>query len=140
MPEVISKYPEITLKVLKEAGASCGPEFQPRILTKCPAERFCSLPTGEICVYGIDEIPQATQISSQEILKVISEKTLPTKTYKEPFYFDWFGIFVALLIGLILGLIINKRFFRGKEQSKNRFSPWKMRKIFAIINLIYIYS
>jgi hypothetical protein len=115
MPEVISKYPEITIRVLEGAGARCGPEFQPRILTKCPPERFCSLPTGEICVYGLDEIPQATQISRQEIIQAISEKTPPIEIAKEPFSFDWFGIVVAVLSGMVLGAIISKRFFRGKK-------------------------
>lgn len=115
MPEVISKYPEITLEVLKEAGADCGPEFQPKILTKCPPERFCSLPTGEICVYGVDEISQMTQISPQEVIQAVSEKPPPLKIDKEPFYFDWLGIFLAFFIGIILGAIIGKRVFRGQK-------------------------
>ena len=67
MPEQISKYPDVTLKVLKGAGARCGEGITPKILTKCPAERFCALPTGEICVYGIKEIPQMTQIAPKEL-------------------------------------------------------------------------
>ncbi len=118
MPEVISKYPEITIKVLEGAGARCGPEFQPRILTKCPPERFCSLPTGEICVYGLDEIPQMTQISRQEISRVVLEEPSPLEPAKQPLDFDWFGILIGLFIGLILGLIVSKRFLdRKKGQS-----------------------
>lgn len=49
MPEQITKYPDVTLKVLKGAGAVCGEGAPQKILTQCPAERFCSLPTGEIC-------------------------------------------------------------------------------------------
>lgn len=71
MPEQISKYPDVTLKVLKEAGARCGEGITPKILTKCPAERFCALPTGEICVYGIQEIPQMTQIAPKELARVV---------------------------------------------------------------------
>ncbi len=71
MPEQISKYPEVTLKVLKGAGARCGEGVEQRILTQCPAERFCALPTGEICVYGINQIPQMTQITTQELARVI---------------------------------------------------------------------
>ena len=115
MPEIISKYPEIVLKVLEGAGARCGPEFQPRILTKCPPERFCSLPTGEICIYGIDEILQMTQISRQEIIQTISEKAPPIEIAKEPLSFSWLGLVVAVLIGMILGLIISKRFFKGRK-------------------------
>jgi hypothetical protein len=116
MPEVISKYPEITIRVLEGAGARCGPEFQPRILTKCPPERFCSLPTGEICVYGIDEIAQATQISQQEIIQAISEKTPSIEPDQEPFSFGWLGMVVVLLIGMVLGVIISKRLFEGKPR------------------------
>lgn len=71
MPEQISKYPEVTLKVLKDAGARCGEGLPQKILTKCPADRFCALPTGEICVYGIEQIPQMTQIKAQELARVV---------------------------------------------------------------------
>ncbi|MGH8602068.1 MAG: hypothetical protein ACREXR_04620 [Gammaproteobacteria bacterium] len=72
MPEQISKYPDVTLGVLKGAGARCGEGVAQKILTQCPAERFCSLPTGEICVFGIGEIPQMTQITAQELAQVVS--------------------------------------------------------------------
>ena len=71
MPEQISKYPEVTLKVLKSAGAVCGEGAPQKILTQCPTEQFCSLPTGEICVYGIKDIPQMTQIKPQELARVV---------------------------------------------------------------------
>lgn len=71
MPEQISKYPDVTLKVLKGAGAVCGEGAPQKILTQCPADRFCSLPTGEICVYGINEIPQMTQITLRELAEVV---------------------------------------------------------------------
>lgn len=119
MPEVISKYPEITIRVLEGAGARCGPEFQPRILTKCPPERFCSLPTGEICVYGVNEIPQMTQISQEELLQVVLKEpvpTMPQEPAEQPVYFDFFGIITGLVIGLILGLIIGKRFLGRKKE------------------------
>jgi hypothetical protein len=120
MPEVISKYPDITIKVLQGAGARCGEGAPQRILTRCPQERFCSTPTGEICVYGLDEIPQATQISRQEIIQAISEKTPSIdpsiEIAKEPFSFDWLGMVVVLLIGMVLGAIISKRFFKGKPR------------------------
>ncbi|MBI4527674.1 MAG: hypothetical protein HY695_28080 [Deltaproteobacteria bacterium] len=74
MPEQISKYPEVTLEVLKGAGAVCGQGAQQKILKKCPADRFCSLPTGEICVYGIKQIPQMTQITRQELAQVVCPK------------------------------------------------------------------
>jgi hypothetical protein len=54
------------IQVLKGAGAKCGEGAAQKILTQCPAARFCALPTGEICVYGIDEIPHMTQIDVRE--------------------------------------------------------------------------
>lgn len=74
MPEVISKYPDVTLKILKEAGAVCGEGAEQRILTKCPPAQFCALPTGEVCVYGVDGIPRMTQITYQEIVRQASGK------------------------------------------------------------------
>jgi hypothetical protein len=71
MPEQISKYPDVTLQVLRESGAVCGQGAPQNILKQCPRDRFCSLRTGEICVYGINDIPKMTQITSQELAKVV---------------------------------------------------------------------
>jgi hypothetical protein len=71
MPEQITKYPEVTLEVLRGAGARCGIGVEQRILKKCPRDRFCALPTGEICVYGIKDIPEMTQISTRELAHVV---------------------------------------------------------------------
>jgi hypothetical protein len=71
MPEQISKYPDVTIAVLKGLGARCGEGVEQKILTTCPAERFCSLPTGEICVYGIADIPKMTQIKPGDLAKVV---------------------------------------------------------------------
>lgn len=71
MPEQITKYPEVTLEVLKGAGARCGVGVEQRILKKCPRDRFCALPTGEMCVYGITDIPQMTQISTRELAHIV---------------------------------------------------------------------
>lgn len=72
MPEQITKYPDVTLKVLQDAGAVCGKGAAQKILTQCPKERFCALPTGEMCIYGIDQIPQMTQIKTQELVAVVA--------------------------------------------------------------------
>ena len=71
MPEQITKYPEVTIQVLKEGGARCGPGVQKQILTQCPSEQFCAFPSGEICVYGIAQIPQMTQVKTQELARVV---------------------------------------------------------------------
>jgi hypothetical protein len=103
MPEQITKHPEVTLKVLKGAGARCGEGVQPKILTKCPAERFCSLSTGEICVYGIADIPKMTQITSKELAAVVCPR--PAEAGFTP------GVESALLAGavLLLGAVLRKR-------------------------------
>lgn len=77
MPEQITKYPDVTLKVLKEAGASCGEGAPQKILTQCPKERFCALPSGEMCIYGIEQIPQMTQVKTQEIAAVVGNAAAP---------------------------------------------------------------
>ena len=71
MPEQISKYPDVTLQVLRESGAVCGQGAPQNILKQCPRDRFCSLRTGEICVYGINEISKMTQVTTQELAKVV---------------------------------------------------------------------
>jgi hypothetical protein len=71
MPEQITKYPEVTIKVLQGAGAHCSEGAKQQILKQCPRERFCALPTGEICVYGIEDIPQMTQITTQELARIV---------------------------------------------------------------------
>ncbi|MGH8652996.1 MAG: hypothetical protein ACREYE_12870 [Gammaproteobacteria bacterium] len=61
----------MTIEVLKGAGARCGEGAEQKILTKCPQERFCALSTGEVCIYGIEEIPQMTQITSKELAGIV---------------------------------------------------------------------
>lgn len=67
MPEQITKHPDVTIQVLQSAGAKCGPGVQKQILTKCPADRFCALPGGEMCIYGTDQVAQMTQITPREL-------------------------------------------------------------------------
>lgn len=75
MPEQLTKYPDVTIEVLQSAGAVCGKGVEQKILTKCPKERFCSLPGGEMCIYGLDEIPNMTQITVQELAEAIAPLT-----------------------------------------------------------------
>ena len=56
----------------KGAGAVCGEGAAQKILTQCPAVRFCAL--LEICVYEIDEIPNITQINARESAAVVAPK------------------------------------------------------------------
>ena len=63
MPEQLTKHPDVTMQVLQSAGAQCGVGAPQTILQTCPAERFCKLPGGEICVYGLADAPRMTQIT-----------------------------------------------------------------------------
>ena len=58
MPEQLTKHPDVTLQVLRSAGAQCGNGAPQEILQACPAARFCKLPGGEICVYGLTDAPR----------------------------------------------------------------------------------
>lgn len=66
MPEQLSKHPEVTLEVLRSAGGACGTGAPQEILKACPAERFCKLPGGEVCVYGLPQATQMTQITAAD--------------------------------------------------------------------------
>ena len=68
MPEIISKYPDVVLKILKDAKINCGTGARQQILTKCPADKFCSLPTGELCVYGVHDANQLTQLQPIDLM------------------------------------------------------------------------
>jgi hypothetical protein len=61
MPEQLTKHTEVTLQVLQSGGAQCASGAVPEILTRCPAEHFCKLPGGEVCVYGFADAPRMTQ-------------------------------------------------------------------------------
>ncbi len=112
MPEQISKYPEVTLQVLKEAGGVCGEGAEQKILTRCPADRFCALPTGEICVYGVEQIPQMTQITVEEVAKVVCPLS---KASMFP-VMDPTALWILLGSCFALGLLIG-RFWRRPERS-----------------------
>jgi hypothetical protein len=66
MPEQLTKHPDVTLQVLRSAGAKCGEGAKQEILTQCPAARFCKLPGGELCVFGLSDASKMTQVSPAE--------------------------------------------------------------------------
>jgi len=105
MPEQISKYPDVTLQVLRESGAICGQGAPQTILKQCPRDRFCSLRTGEICVYGINEIPKMTQITSQELAKVVCPQAQKAVLFSAGIS----GLEAALIFAVFLsGLTVGK--------------------------------
>jgi hypothetical protein len=94
----------VTLKVLQGAGAACNQGAPQKILTKCPANRFCSLPTGEICVYGITEIPRMTQITPKELAQVVCPRAHEGPTLSETISgSDELMLGAVFLAGLMLG-------------------------------------
>lgn len=111
MPEQISKYPDVTLQVLKDSGARCGEGFEQKILTKCPPERFCALPGGEICVYGINDIPAMTQVTPREIARVVC----PSET-GEVFGLQDLTYTSVVLIGAALAVGFLAGSFRCREK------------------------
>lgn len=68
MPEMLTKHPDVVLKILKDAHIKCATGETQKILTTCPLDKFCSLPSGELCIYGIKDISQMSQISYFDIL------------------------------------------------------------------------
>lgn len=107
MPEIITKYPDIVLQILRESGAKCGEGAIQRILTACPQERFCSLPTGELCVYGLNEISKMTQINIGEITQVIS--TTPLISSKLILL-----LALTFVAGLAIGILFYKKIIKRK--------------------------
>jgi hypothetical protein len=105
MPEQITKYPDVTLKVLKGAGAVCGEGAPQKILTRCPAERFCALPTGEICVYGINEIASMTQIDVHEIAAVVAPELGADATALSHV---WWLAGLILSVGFLTGFVLGR--------------------------------
>lgn len=97
MPEQITKYPDVTLKVLKDAGARCAEGVKQEVLKKCPPENFCKLPTGELCIYGIEEIPNMTQITVADLAPIVCKPPSPVTALD--------GVDVAVLGALGAGLL-----------------------------------
>ena len=108
MPEMMTKYPEVAIRILKNAGFECGADVKQQILTQCPKERFCATKTGEICIYDVQGIASMTQVSTAEIYNQVSH--VPTM-------YDWPN---AVLLGIIfiLGMIIGRRGRRVKRTSE----------------------
>ncbi|MCS7312740.1 MAG: hypothetical protein NZ742_07505 [Acidobacteria bacterium] len=108
MPEVLTKYPDVVLRVLQGNDARCGPRVTPRILQQCPRDRFCTLETGEICVYGLPDIPKMTQIRSEELAAVVC----PPKTSAAaavPGGLESIGLALVFFLGFGIGRLLGRR-------------------------------
>jgi hypothetical protein len=102
MPEIITKYPDIALEILSKSGMECSSGAPQSILTACPPERFCSSNAGEICVFGLDEIVEMTQISTQEAARAVSPPMFSAYVLAM--------ISIALLLGVFIGIILSRKF------------------------------
>ena len=110
MPEQLTKHPEVTLQVLRSAGAQCGTGAPATILTACPAERLCKLPGGEICVYGLADASRMTQITQgdwQALVQAPAGAALAPSASA--------GLALAIGVALVLfGVVIGRMLRRGR--------------------------
>ena len=103
MPEQLTKHPEVTIQVLRSAGTKCGEGAVQEILTKCPADRFCNLPGGEICVYGLADVSKMTQISTRELQALVPTPGADPPPPSAIDAFFYFAVACALLVGAAAG-------------------------------------
>ncbi|HEU6443774.1 MAG TPA: hypothetical protein VFL61_01820 [Gaiellaceae bacterium] len=110
MPEILTQHPDVTISVLRGAGVRCGEGAPQQILTACPRERFCSAPSGEICVFGLGDVHAMTQIRPSELVRAATTPAgtpLPDpETGLDP---GVVGLVISvLLLGLILGVLVTR--------------------------------
>ena len=130
MPEQLTKHPEVTLDVLRSAGLVCGEPAAPQaILTKCPVDRFCKAPGGEICIYGLREASSMAQITKAdwqgmatiEPLFSAEPDGLPATSHDGPALQPAFaGAGAGLMVGVGIGLAIAGWRRRRRHQRARR--------------------
>ncbi len=108
MPEVLTKYPDIVIRVLQGNDARCGKGVRPRILKHCPREQFCALKTGEICVYGLQDIPKMTQIRAEELAAIVCRNGANTAAVV-PVGMESIALVLAFVAGIVLGRFLRWR-------------------------------
>jgi hypothetical protein len=119
MPEMLTKYPEVALQVLRSQGAQCGGAHKAKILTKCPAERFCVLSGGELCVYGVNEISQMTQLSHADLCggpKNIADEACNTTEDPQPPNMSLSAVGYAAGLPMTLSVVLVAAFRRPRRQ------------------------
>jgi hypothetical protein len=115
MPEQLTKHPEVTLQVLRSSGARCAEGAKQEILTQCPPQRFCKLPGGEICVYGLPDASKMTQISPAEWKALVQSLPAPPDESSAAGGAQiLLGSGSGLLMGVIIVLAVT-RFWRGRR-------------------------
>ncbi|WP_418317974.1 hypothetical protein [Piscinibacter sakaiensis] len=115
MPEQLTKHPDVTLQVLRSAGARCGEGEPQQILRDCPAPRFCKLPGGEICVYGLPEAASMTQLKPGDWQQLAMLAAPAPATPPPAGLSDALSVAaIALLVGLVGGYLIARLFGRTR--------------------------
>ncbi|NSX14225.1 hypothetical protein [Cupriavidus taiwanensis] len=116
MPEQLTKHPDVTIQVLRSAGARCGEGETQAILRSCPPERFCKLPGGEVCVYGLDGAPAMTQFTAADWQSLAP---LVRGSADDAAAGPWGGMAVAIFVaGLVAGALaaaMMARWRRGRR-------------------------
>lgn len=109
MPEQLTKHPEVTLQVLRSSGAKCAEGARPDILASCPPARFCKMPGGEICIYGLAEAPKMTQITVADWESVVAAVS-PKGTHASQSLpsLDLLSIAVGLAVGVAIALVVSR--------------------------------
>lgn len=102
MPELLTKHPEVALKILREAGVKCGEGVKQQILTTCPKDAFCRLPTGELCIYGVKDFPNMTQLTKADF----ASYQIPSVGIDIIFVSS---VILAFSLGVVLGIFLIKK-------------------------------
>jgi hypothetical protein len=119
MPEQLTKHPDVTLEVLRSAGAQCGTGEAQQILTACPAERFCKLPGGEVCVYGVSEAGKMTQMTPADWKAIAQTHAAPTAVPAQPPQPQpgpGDGLLAGSAGGLVVGALLGVAFSRSRRR------------------------
>jgi hypothetical protein len=108
MPEQLTKHPEITMRVLRGAGGKCGEGLKPELLVSCPPARFCKMPDGEICVYGLDDAARMTQITKNDwrAIQVQQKESVPA-LHTVPLGTLLIAVVISILAGMLIDAWIN---------------------------------
>jgi hypothetical protein len=117
MPEQLTKHPDITLQVLRSAGATCGQGAPQEILTQCPVARFCKLPGGELCIYGVPEATRMTQVTAAEWRAVLGRGEQPAHEAAAAMPAHTADIALGSAAGLLAGLVIGALLVRRRRDA-----------------------
>ena len=116
MPEQLTKYPDITLRVLRTSGAVCAEGAVQRVLTECPVEQFCKLPGGELCVFGLEDASKMTQITATDWQALASSGPAVTDRPTASLGID---VLLSGAVGLLAGVticILTQRWWRRRNR------------------------